>query len=837
MRMPDSKRKHPEPQLRLGYCELNIDPTKDRLKVEFATAEPETRPGETIEVSGKVTDHLGRPVTNAEVTFYAEDEGTLAVMGYENPNPIPYFHAPRPLRTENGTPLVNFIPEAPGERFHANKGFIIGGGGDFAGMKAPIFDDLRRNFDPCAAWFPTISTADDGLFNVKFPAPDTLTRYRLIAVAHSDASRFGVGTGEAVVNKPLMLEPSPPLFAHQGDRIKPKALLQNTTDMAGTWQVTLHLDSLTGSGPVNSDNQLDRLVAAVHLPAKGQGSVDFDVHFHNTGTAKWVWHAEPVTLDTSRPLADLKKELSDSVESTFEVRYPMPLLREVNFVSFNDPNKRQNLLDDFSKNLLEGQGHLNLEFSRSRLLEAGGAIDYLLRYPYGCAEQTTSSTIPWIAAKQLRPIAPKFQKHSMAEIEKSIQAGADRLLSMQTVDGGLSYWSGNRTAAPWATSYGGLGLVLCREAGANVPASALDRLAVFLSNQMRNLSKAKSTYDYDTYARALYVLARLGKPEPAYHSKMLEQIDKLSGTARSFLALAVHESGQDGALAILNAPQPEPEKTGYWMRYRPDDACRLLAWAKISPKADDCELSLTKLLRTRTTRGHWRTTWCNAWSLLAMGAYAEANEMNPTDIVLTLETSDGEQQINIPRDQASHSLRIPLHHGLKLIGSASSRLYVHSSLAAKPKITPVQPISKNGVSVTRSYERVLADGTTEPLGNPKVGDLVKVTLTAALPDRSLRYLAIDDPLPSSFQAINTLFDSQSSGRTKTKKNWNISNTEVRTDRVLFFVDYARASQNFELSYNARVTHEGQVYAPPTKVEEMYDPENYALSSSKSLTVR
>ncbi|MBR01587.1 MAG: hypothetical protein CMO60_12120, partial [Verrucomicrobiales bacterium] len=481
--------------------------------------------------------------------------------------------------------------------------------------------------------------------------------------------------------------------------------------------------------------------------------------------------------------------------------------------------------------------HLDLEFSRSRLLEAGGAIDYLLRYPYGCLEQTTSSTIPWVAAKKLRPIAPKFRARSMASIEKNIQAGADRLLSMQTADGGLSYWPGSLRPTPWASSYGGLGILLCQEAGAQVPSSSLDRLAVYLSNQLRNLSKAKTSYDLDVHARALYVLARLGKAEPAYQAKLLEQIDKLSGTARAFLALAVHESGQQGALAILNAPQPEPEKTGYWMRYGTSDAARLLAWSRISPKSDECELTLSKLLRTRSSRGHWRTTWCNAWTLLAMGAYAEENEMNPTDIVLTMETVDGEQQITIPRDQASYSVRFDLHNGLKLSASSSSRLYVHSALAAKPKITPVQPISKNGVSLTRVYERVLSNGSTEPLEQLKVGDLVKVTLTAALPDRSLRYLAIDDPLPSSFQAINTLFDSQTSGRTKEQSNWRISNTEVRTDRVLFFVDYNRASQNFEMSYHARVTHGGKVYAPPTKVEEMYDPENYALSASKILTVR
>jgi len=89
------------------------------------------RPGENVAVEGLVTSHDGQPVANAEVTLYAEDEGTLAVAGYRNPNPMSFFYAPRSLRTNAGTSLDNFISEDSERRYFFNKGFVVGGGGDF----------------------------------------------------------------------------------------------------------------------------------------------------------------------------------------------------------------------------------------------------------------------------------------------------------------------------------------------------------------------------------------------------------------------------------------------------------------------------------------------------------------------------------------------------------------------------------------------------------------------------------------------------------------------------------------------------------------------------------
>ena len=823
----DSKRKNPEPQLRLGYCDLTVDPAASRLHVNLATTVSETRPGDFITVSGNVANHRDDPVPAAEVTFYAVDEGTLAVMGYSNPDPLSHFHQPRALPIENGTSLDNFIPEDLENRLFANKGFFVGGGDDAFGSAQDL--EPRADFTPTATWMPALVTGREGTFTARFKAPDTLTRYRLIAVAHEGRERFGTGLGEAIVNKPVMLEPSPPAFAHEGDRLRPKALLQNTTDTAGTWKVSLQLDSTTTANTT--------LMTEVNVPAKGQTSLDFEVTFANSGTARWTWSAEPVALQGRELTPNLKHHFSDAVESTFEVRYPMPLLREVAFTTLTKGSGNTDLLEGFSPNLLAGKGQLEVTFARSRLLEAGGAMDYLLQYPYGCAEQTTSSTVPWIAAKSLRHLAPGFQRKSPEKIDAAIQAGADRLLGMQTSDGGLAYWPGGTSSSDWASSYAGFGLVLCKEAGAQVPQASLDRLAGYLSQQLRQLSSLKTDYQYENYARSLYVLALLGKAEPAYQSKFYELMAKSPGMSRgakAFLALAFHTSGQPLWGEVMDIPDKE-EATGYWMPHRNEDAFELLAWSTVRPNSPQCEAALTRLLANRTPHGHWRTTWNNAWSLLGMGAYAKAHETTMDDIHLVLETADGPVKTTLPKGQPSHTMTLPLGGGFTLLASSDAPTYVHRTLAAKPKIAPVQPVSQKGLSVTRKYERTLADGTAAPLDNPKVGDLVKVTLTVASPDRQLRYLAIDDPLPASFKAINTDFASQA-GRVGQDRNWRISHQEVRLDRVLFFVDYPQRSTNLTLSYHARITHPGSIYVPQTKVEEMYDPSSFALGATQTLKV-
>lgn len=840
-----SPRKHKEPALKLGYCTLNVTNVKDRLKVGLEVIGSQHRPGENTEVTGTVTLSDGSPAAGAEVVFYAEDEGTLAVAGYQTPNLMDFFHARRPLLVDCGTSFSTFIAENPDDRNFGNKGFTIGGGDADPFAAGPVADDvkLRSDFNPCAIWLPRVTTDAEGKFVATIKNPDTLTRYRVMAIALHGAKKFGHQSSSYIVDKPLMLEPGTPRYASEGDAISPKVLVQNNSKFEGTWEISLETDSLTvpdhGSQTGSAQHTLSKTVT---LKPDGAATVYFDVRFVNTGTTRWVWSAVPVKLAGNTSLTPaLAKDLSDKAESKFEVTFPVPTMRQVEFITMNSGH-RHDLLKNIQPELLGGRGHLDLEFSNSLLLEAAGAADFLLRYPYGCTEQTTSAMMPWFAARDLQSTVPGFTDKTEADISKAIQMGADRLLSMQTSDGGLSYWPGGKKSLDWATAYGGMGLIMAQKNGAQVPQSAIDRLAVWMTKYVK---KQQSTKDHDrrwtdeTHARTLYVLALAGKPELALQNKMLDSRDHLSPSARCFLALAFYHSDDSDvnratALSLMQNVKAREHST-HWMRHHADEALQVLAWSVIAPSDSRVHVVMKDMLKSRNPYGHWRTTWCNAWALQAMAAYARNVEKDRAPATLQIVSQGETKTITLDADQATQSMRIPIIGDMKLIASSNNTAHTNIKVNAKPALAPTGPRGHNGMSIIRRYERMLHDGSTQALGQPQVGDLVKISLEITF-STALEYVVIEDRLPSLFEAVNNDFASQRSKfRGNSDYQWSIAHKELRADRASFFVNRSWRNGTRTVSYLARVTSAGTATAPAAKVECMYDPEQIAISDSAKLT--
>ena len=837
----ESARKFKQPQLRLGYCELAIENLRDRLAVTLAAtggqgaaddATPPTyRPGDKVTLTGTVTQADGKPAANAEVTVYAEDEGTLAVMGYLTPDPMAFFYSPRNLQVDTGTSFETFISEDPALQYFFNKGFFVGGGGDLS----KLADLLRKNFDPCATWAPAVTTDATGRFSHTFKVPDTLTRYRLIAIAHHQAARFGNAAAAIIVNKPLMLEPKTPRFANQADLISPQVLVQNASEFTGTWKITYTAHAATGTPVCRA---LTTAPETVTLAPGASATLVFPSVLENTGEAVSSWQAIPVSLAGSALTPALIRSLSDAVEARYPVNYPMPLLRQTQFVKLDRPGANQDLLQQLDQALLGGTGELDLEFSTSPLTEAGGAIDYLLAYPHGCVEQTTSSLMPWFAVEPLRNVIPAFAKIAPEKVRDAIQAGANRLLTMQLADGSFAYWPGDTKTAEWANSYAGLGLILASQHGANVPASAIDNLTNYLIGSLRGVAKVEHSYGLDEHARALWVLALAGKPQPAYHNVLKERLTELSPTARCLLALAIGHSKTKADLAaakqLLASNKPIKVSEDWWMPYDTDDALRLLAWATLDFKAKTTSTILDRLFNDRNPYGHWRNTWANGWSLLAVATYAEQDQTNAKPTNLTLETPDGPRTIRLDAKQPTAACSFPLGAGLKLALANDNKAFVRLRLAAKPAITPIQPVATNGLSIDRFYEKVNADGTTATLTEPAVGDLIRVSLRVTLPTDNSRYLVVEDLLPAIFETVNSDFKSQRAAAAvaTTQDSWEVSHTELRSDRAVFYLDQVGRRGTYTLTYLARCTLAGQTTAPPAKVESMYDPTQFALSPSR-----
>lgn len=814
----DSPRKFKSPEYRVGYCKLKVTRPDSKLTVYVKPDATSYRPGDLVSVGAQVLDFNGHPVANAEVTLYAVDEGVLSLMGYETPDPLTFFNQERALAVTTGLTLPTLLPEDPEERSFGNKGYLIGGGGEDEN------DLFRKNFVACALWNSSLRTNAEGRISAKFTAPDSLTRYRVMAVVQTARDQFGSADSAFEVNKPVMIEPSLPRFANVGDQITLRAVLHNLTDAEG--EVDLHVAfDHTVAKPVESRH--------VSLPAHGTLAVDMPVVFSEVGSAVWKWSADFSGSDV---------HYRDAVQTTLNVGYPVPLRRGIVLTEIRE--RETNLLAGVNPELLEGTGVVHVSFTNSRIIELGESLDHVLHYPYGCVEQTTSSTLPWVAMRDFRAILPSLRK-SDAEIADAVRHGVDRLLSMQTSSGGLSYWPGGEQPMFWGSAYGGLGLAMAKSAGFPVPEEAFNRVCNYLSEQLRGAGNDGFDQHYSgggpsDRCLALYTLAVAGRAEPAYYEVLFKHRDELSSENRALLALAVAESkGSASMIADLLDPKQEPlspEDDWFWSRTR-DTAMRLLAWSRYQSDSPNTGRLVAQLMGYRQS-GHWITTQGNCWSLLALGDYFRRAEKPGLKVSGTLSWNGKAEPIGVDAQSPIKDLDFTFNDdvtapSLALENPERKSAFAQVIIEARPK-SLAQPRQDQGYSIRRRYAKVEDDGTLSELKDPHVGDRVLITLDIAAHSRA-HYVVVDDPLPAIFEAINPAFKSQETmAGQRLGIDWMSDHQELRDDRALFFADDL-APGDYTIRYLARVRAAGTATAPAAKIEEMYHPERFGLTETLQLT--
>jgi len=114
--------------------------------------------------------------------------------------------------------------------------------------------------------------------------------------------------------------------------------------------------------------------------------------------------------------------------------------------------------------------------------ESFAQLSYLIHYPYGCIEQTTSSTRPLLyIANLVEQVDPKLAE---LRIEDMVLSGISRVFSMQAPDGGFGYWPGATESLEWATAYATHMLLDAKKAGYAVPQDRLNEVLGWIENRV-----------------------------------------------------------------------------------------------------------------------------------------------------------------------------------------------------------------------------------------------------------------------------------------------------------------------------------------------------------------
>lgn len=834
---------------------FRVPPADKRLTVAVSPQAPFLRPGQKQGLRLKVTDAAGKPV-EAEVSVSVVDKAVLAIQPEFRPSLLSFFYPTERLN------LMSFF-----SREFQSYGY----GERLAQRFGPNFwmaqtkpDKKKDRDDDTAYWNPRVLTDSDGLAAVSFRLPGNQTTWNVSAVAVDTRGRFGEGGAEFGTNAPVTLQLAAPTFLRAGDRAGVRLLLANPGGKARDVRANVAAPAgLTLDTPVT---------VTTTLQPKAESSARGSVALASASTAGTA------TLTTT---LDLGGEAQ---------RFDHPLRTLPATVSSVE---RRNVSPNEAIAVSAGPGETvtSVRFvAATRFVEAFvPALRWLLAYPYGCAEQVASTTVPSLLVQKLfaRSAIPLTEAERATTIRPATEfaaAGVARLKAMQRPDGSFSWWTGEPDGNPTMTA-----LVLTLFASLDDPdalkaldakkalgalkaktppgASSLGVTVLWLESRLAllgvvpqpgNTAEANARFLADWVvekgtlldkARFLLALKGLGYDEkPGLSKSVRSLLDELDAAV----------TGQLGATTAASAAEPSrvtPLQTD-WPGY-PGRLGSTLATAGRTLQAyrrlDDArKKKLSRRLLGGFDGRHFGSTFETSLTL-ADSAWLLEEEIGRVETHRQVRVKVGSEtlretalryqplstgvEIGIdPKD----ALRGPLTFD-GLTDDHVARLVVTKEVPLD-RVAPVE----GGWGLTKELFRLdEKTGAATPLTGPvKVGDLVyvKVSFDASsrrkLPWWRSSYYALTDQVPAGFTVIEE--DKAYDGKPFDLKlrEARFARRDVRTDRIQWFFSFDRGfmDRGHQVGYVMRAQHPGDFAAGVARIEDFYDEALFSQTASRRVAV-
>lgn len=842
-----------KPAFRLGYAELKVDDAAKRLDVTLRADREEYRPAAKARLDLAVRDRQGRPAP-AEVTLWAVDVGVLSLTGYRTPDLLGSVWVEKALGVMNENSRQNLISR----RAVVPKGGDEGGGG--GGVGGPE-GTVRRDFRVLAFWLGSVATDATGRATTTVTLPESLTTYRVMAVAGDKLSRFGSAEREIRTSKPVLLEASFPRFLSLGDTARFGAVLHSQLKEKGTAIVTLRCLDASVLALAGGAKQ------TVPVPARGSVEVRFPVVARAVGTAR--------VQMTVKLLGE-----QDAFEETLPVRVLAP---PETVAAYGQARPRAEETVELPAGVVPGFGGLHLETASTALVGLGEGARYLVDYPYGCAEQRASSALALMLAADLGE-AFRLPGLAPAKLVEAARATLKELEEFQCGEGGFAFWKGEcATSSPYLTSYVLHVLQRAKALGHPVREQVLEKAYVSLEADLGKAKRPEPAW-WPAYAGwqafAVRVLARGGRNVDSHLTRLLGSLDRTPVFAHAHLLDALEAKGEKGARVeelerrLRNAVRVEggtahveesadPHLLWLWSSSARSTALALGALVRRGGEAPDPLVpGLVRWLLAARKNGRWGSTQENAAALEALVDYYARYEAELPDFsaVVSLGGDTLVKRAFRGRSSEAEVTDVPLRELLRgkepekrlpLVFEKEGTGTLHYSTRLRYAVdAPTLEPMDQGLLLERSYAPLKADGTPEgtgPADSFAAGQLVEVTLTLRTP-KEVRYVALTDPLPAGLEPVESLFSTTAAylaGRQEREEagDWasrwrkgGFDRVERHDDRVDLFATRLSAGDH-TFRYVARATTAGRFRAAPTHAEQMYEPEVFGRTGSATVEVR
>lgn len=752
-----------------------------------------------------------RTAPNAQVTLAVVDEGILQLKDYVSPDPHAFFYQKRALEVDAYDLYPFLFPELAGRRS------AFGGDGyDLARRINPL---TSKRVKLVALWSGQLQANNAGEATVKVQVPEFSGALRLMAVAYKDQA-FGSAEKMMRVADPIVISTALPRFLSPRDTVLVPVTLSNTTGKAG-----LASSSLSVSGPLRI---VGEPTLSARLAANGEARVVYRVVARDAIGAASVQVQVKALGETFRSHTDISVRpaapltalsgagtLSDGAGATLPIRH------------------------DF----LPASVSSRLVISRSPIARFTDDITYLLQYPHGCLEQTTSRAFPLLYFSDL---ARSLQQQGQARTYNPnylVQEALIKIEAMQQYNGGFTYWPGASQTDWWTSAYAVHFLLEARKAGYPVSKAVLDKAITFLQRQVKN--KATEQYRFYNASRkletrflaaheitySLYVLCVARQPDWSTMNYYKSRPELLSLDARYLLASAYALSGRRESFRQVLPPRFAGQTSvraldGSFYSPTRDMALALNGLLEAdpgNPQVGTLARHLSEELRT----GRWFNTQERAFALMALGKLARRSQGSSRAQVFQngkLLGSFTGKDMSLANKFSSGTLQVKT--------SGTGTLYYFWEASGIPRSGGYKKEDQD-LQVRKAF----FDRNGRPLaGNTfRQNDLVVVRLSLqSLDGRNIPNVALTDLLPAGFEIENPRL---SGGRELpwVKEVDTPEHTDIRDDRILVYATAKPKPQYFY--YQVRAVSPGTFQMGPVGADAMYNAEYHSYSGDGVVRIR
>lgn len=758
-----------------------------------------------IKPQSAVSVHLavGQPGIT-ELTVAMVDAGILQLTDFITPDPLRFFYGQKRPHLKHYDMCSFIYPDVGRAQSHLSPA----GDRKFAqARKRHLIPITAHRVKPVALWSGVVQTDQDGHATVTFEVPQFNGKLVVMAVVARE-DQFGSVSREMIVRDNIVMQESFPRFTAPNDMVDGLVSIFNNTGQAATIAVRLDLD-----GPAEL---LSDATQTIKLANKGEG----DIIFRMKAALKPGRITCRLTASSGSDSSWVRFELPNRPAQPLKTISGSGVVTKERPTTFTLPG---DWLEGTDKYVIRTSSLAAVAFARN--------IQYLLAYPYGCLEQTTSRLFPLLYFNGLA----KFVQPEIfggGGPDYFVQEGIVKLTSMGLSDGSFAFWPGGTRRHHWSTVYASHFLVEARQAGYFVDESFYEKV---LGN-VKKIARGKVRNDIDESQRiyAAFVLVKAGKLE----NRVITYLKKLNPEglpvySRFQLAGVLALAGEiEFARSLIPFEiQPdlfEPETGGNFNSGVRSNALLLDVLMEVEPD-NPSVAALAKSLMEQARIGRWYTTQANAFALMALGKFFKGKaNLSFTGTVHI--TGDSTYRIDTACFMLQRKNLAKKEVTISIDGEGTCFYFwqasgVSSSHAAEE--------FDRGIRVRRQY--LEEDGEPLDLQNVTLGNRVICRITAEAKDKTLYNVVINDLIPVGFEIENPRLKTTPALSWIADAGHRIDYQDIRDDRLLLFADL-RVGKPLEFYYTLRAISAGEFVIPPVAAECMYNPLIAGSASSGRVTI-